>query len=731
MTQKILWALTVSILWTTCVAKPTVEGIANVEGNATVAENEKVNGNATVETNANETENLVSENADADTLKSYADRMKSFMNFSISPCDDFYEYACGNWKNVKQDRQSSHKRNNLLDIFYTLSDVTEKLLTKISLAIDLDYEAELQIAQQFYNACLTADLQPLPAADPAYLALIKSIGGFPAVEGTAWQADKFSWFNMSAHLTNYGVRGLINEDIQPQYPFAPFFSLPELGFEYIVHSDNIATNETRGFKLNEERMRGYLQTFGLTEEGINEVIAGVFAFWHDALDISDRFEEDEDKCNLMTKINETVQFPQWSNYYEIAWNGQNFSKEKLSRFCDFYYEELDKVCIEHAPAVANYLAMKLLYTMDAKLKEVKFQRDYCKLTVQYSMPYLLDKLYFLEYFSEEIHSEIKGIINELRKSLRVVLENAQWLDDETRREALEKESTIESRIGSFKDDELVHRLIREMKNLTFLDGTYAQNNINLKRFKVYMNRFNGHHNLELSNETKPLELIMGMQVNAFYYNIDNSINVMAGLLHPPAFHQTWPNSLKFGTIGYLVGHEFTHGFDSVGSNYDSHGKRRYWWSKKSGAVFKERAQCYVDHYNNYLIPEINRKINGNQTKDENIADGGGLREALSAYRNFMKDQLAIAIAANETFVPKSEQMPGMDHSPEQLFFLGFAQLWCAAYKEEHYWEELTNEHTMDKYRVLGAVSNNEDFATAYNCSLGSPMNLQAAKCRVW
>lgn len=238
------------------------------------------------------------------------------------------------------------------------------------------------------------------------------------------------------------------------------------------------------------------------------------------------------------------------------------------------------------------------------------------------------------------------------------------------------------------------------------------------------------HHKELSNTTKPLELLVGMQVNAFYYNIDNSINVMAGILHPPAYHQAWPNSLKFGTIGYLVGHELTHGFDSIGSTFDSNGTARNWWSKKSGEVFTERAKCYVDHFNNYIIPEINRKINGNQTKDENIADSGGLREALSAYRSYMKQQ-QVSSENNASYVHKNEQMPGLDLSPEQLFFLGFAQLWCSDYEERHYWEELTNEHAMDKYRVLGAVTNNEDFAQAYNCQLGSPMNPTADKCRIW
>ncbi|XP_030559269.1 neprilysin-2 [Drosophila novamexicana] len=703
-------ALLAIILLATCAAKP-----ASEIDDATSAES---------------IDNVIMD-ANAEYLKSYASQMLSYMNRSVAPCDDFYEYACGNWKNVKQERQTQHKRSNLLDIVYTLADVAEQLLVGNStLAEDLGYGAELGIAQQFYNACLSAQLYPLPAADPAYLELIRSIGGFPAVDGKAWLASNFSWFNMSSHLTNYGADGLIYEKILPQYPFMPYFKLPELGFDYIVHTDNIATNDTKGYRLNEKRMRGYLNAYGLAEEQVADVIAGVFAFWRDVLQIADRFDDDSDKCDVLTELHTSGPFPQWDQYYEIAWDGQNFGIYPPERFCDFYYIELDKVCAKHKPAVANYLAMKLLYRMDAKLKAAKFQRDQCILTVQYSLPYLLDKLYFVEYFTDEKRAEIENIIVELRKSQLSLLQNANWLDVETREEALLKESTIVPRIGKCKDDSLSESLIRAMNNLTLIPGSYARNNINLNHFSTYIRRYNGMHHKELSNTTKPLELLVGMQVNAFYYNIDNSINVMAGILHPPAYHQAWPNSLKFGTIGYLVGHELTHGFDSIGSTFDSNGTARNWWSKKSGEVFTERAKCYVDHFNNYIIPEINRKINGNQTKDENIADSGGLREALSAYRSYMKQQ-QVSSENNASYVHKNEQMPGLDLSPEQLFFLGFAQLWCSDYEERHYWEELTNEHAMDKYRVLGAVTNNEDFAQAYNCQLGSPMNPTADKCRIW
>ncbi|XP_043067972.1 neprilysin-4-like [Drosophila bipectinata] len=675
-------------------------------------------------------ENVIKDDT-VEYLKSYGEKMRSYMNLSVAPCDDFYEYACGNWKNVRPDRfQPNHKRNNLLDIIYTLINEGEKLLTSTQLAQALNVSSELLVAQQFYNTCLSAVVFPFPAADPAYLKLIRSLGGFPAVDGAAWNASSFSWFNMSAHLTNFGVNGLINEDILPQYPFGPYFKLPELGFDHIVQTDNIANSTSRAYKLNEKRMKSYLQPYNLTEDKISEVIAGVFDFWRDALAVADRFEGDNEKCIEISANEDLPKFHQWESYYEIAWNGKNFSNVGgTDGYCDYYYELLEKVCSKHPEAVANYLAMLLLYRMDAKLKEEKYHKDYCLSMVQFSFSHLLNKLYMAEHFIERTRSEVSAIVGEVRKSQRKALEKVEWLDPETRREAQLKESTIESVIGSYENEEVNTRLIQEIRGLDLKNASYFQNLIHLRKLVTRLRRFNGFHYEELHNESKPLELLLGMQVNAFYYNLDNSIYVMAGILHPPAYHPDWPNSLKFGTLGYLVGHELTHGFDTIGSTFNSEGEMRNWWSKKSRAVFEERATCFVDHYGRYLIPEINQKINGKETQDENIADSGGLQGALDAYRNHMKQLKNRSDEDNE--ILKSEKMPGLDLSPEQLFYLGFAQLWCSDYEQEHFWEELKMEHTIDKYRVLGAVSNNHDFSKVYNCPVGSLMHPKADACHIW
>lgn len=179
--------------------------------------------------------------------------------------------------------------------------------------------------------------------------------------------------------------------------------------------------------------------------------------------------------------------------------------------------------------------------------------------------------------------------------------------------------------------------------------------------------------------------------------------------------------MNFGGIGVVIGHEITHGFDDRGRLYDKLGNIRQWWDLGTIKRFEEKAQCIEDQYSSYKLEQIDMKVSGKRTKGENIADNGGLKQAYMAYQKWVAEK------------GPEPPLPGLGLSHPQLFFLNYAQIWCGSMNDKEAVRKLkTAVHSPGPVRVKGPLSNSPDFALAYSCPEGSPMNPpKEEKCRVW
>jgi predicted metalloendopeptidase len=205
-------------------------------------------------------------------------------------------------------------------------------------------------------------------------------------------------------------------------------------------------------------------------------------------------------------------------------------------------------------------------------------------------------------------------------------------------------------------------------------------------------------------------------VDAYNNGQLNEIVFPAGILQPPFFDPERDDAYNYGGMGAVIGHEITHGFDDEGAKFDLHGNMKNWWSPGDLKNFQDRGECVASQFSGYVV-DGDLHVNGKLVEGESIADLGGLTLAYAAYQKRLQG------------TPPVNDESGF--SPEQRFFLGFAQIWAVNVRPEY--AKLmtkTNPHPLPKYRTNGPLSNLAEFAHAFGCKKGDPM-VRVNVCKIW
>ncbi|MCY1528616.1 Neutral endopeptidase [compost metagenome] len=196
-------------------------------------------------------------------------------------------------------------------------------------------------------------------------------------------------------------------------------------------------------------------------------------------------------------------------------------------------------------------------------------------------------------------------------------------------------------------------------------------------------------------------------VNAYYNPTFNEIVFPAGILQFPFFDARADDAINYGAIGAVIGHEMTHGFDDQGRQYDAEGNMKDWWNKADADAFKKKADKVVELYNGFTLLD-NQHVNGRLTLGENLADIGGLAIAYDAFK------------LTEQGKENTKKIDGF--TPDQRFFLGFAQVWRIKDRDENMRMRLqVDPHSPEMFRVNGSVYNLEAFYKAFDVKLGDKM----------
>jgi endothelin-converting enzyme/putative endopeptidase len=340
------------------------------------------------------------------------------------------------------------------------------------------------------------------------------------------------------------------------------------------------------------------------------------------------------------------------------------------------------------------------------LRGAKELRPRWKRCVQYTDSDLgeaLGQAYVAEAFPPEAKARTLKMVHELEAALKTDITELSWMTPETKKQALEKLSRIDNKIG-YPDK------WRDYSALNIVRGDAMGNSLRANNFEL---------NRQLNKIGKPVDRNeWGMTpptVNAYYNPLENNVNFPAGILQPPFYDQKADDAINFGSIGVVIGHELTHGFDDEGSQFDADGNLRDWWTPTDKEQFGKLEQCFVDEYDSFVVVD-DVHIKGKLTLGENTADNGGLRIS----------HMALLDVLGTTPLKEVD-----GYTPDQRFFLGYGQIWCEnETPQQTRLQALSNEHSDPKYRVNGVVSNSPDFAKAFGCKANSPM-VRKPVCRVW
>jgi putative endopeptidase len=307
-------------------------------------------------------------------------------------------------------------------------------------------------------------------------------------------------------------------------------------------------------------------------------------------------------------------------------------------------------------------------------------------------------------FTPEQKAKMNELIDNLIVSLRGRINSLEWMSPETKQQAINKLTAFKRKIG-YPDQ------LRGYKGLVVTNKSFADNVRAVQRFQIARN---------FEDLGKPRDKsrwgFSPPTVNAGYNSTNNDITFPAGILQPPFFNSAADDAINYGAIGGVIGHEISHGFDDSGSQFNGEGNLLSWWTQDDRKKFDERAACVIKQFDSYEVqPGV--FMNGKLTLGENIGDFAGLTISYYAYLKSLEGK------------PRPANIDGF--TPEQRFFLGWAQVWAAKSTPEAERSQVKGDpHALAKWRVNGPMSNMPEFARAWGCKEGDRMVRKDA-CLIW
>ncbi|XP_013104394.1 neprilysin-4-like [Stomoxys calcitrans] len=644
--------------------------------------------------------------------------IRNYMNESQDPCEDFYEFSCGNYYRLNPPNSYPYINN----AFETISSALgRKILAVLEEKTTTDTLADMKV-KNFYESCMNLDVVENIYADKLK-EIVAEFGQMPVLEGESWNASDFEWMPTVAKIAyKYNIRLIVGTEIE---------------------ADPL-DNQKNSLRLRLQPTSLRKKSLYVDEE--NEIyrdmrVASMTQFMHTLLDLDIELAKKtaQEIFDFETRL--AVEFIK-GNEDEIS---SNLTVTTLDEMHDKYYPSLDfkeffnislgtvpqghiyglsgheinrlidVVNYERRRLVANYVFYYLLEHFMLIQPSTHYEHELkCLKRTQRHFANILDNMVYRKYNSHQMEHDVemmwKAIKITFQKSLGLM--RFYWMSNHTRSRALHKLRNIRLQLNAHQERDFT----QELEDLVVNKHDYVENVkailiLNSKEVRARLTQPPRNHD-ERDFSFTP----------AFVLH-ENLIKVPVSILQPYyLWSDFYPHALKFATLGFLISHELIHGFDEEGRMFDHAGNYDDWWDEEAGKNFKTLIDCFRQQYQDYVYNDRHLKPSASQS--ENIADNGGVRLAYEAYRNWYD-----VIQAQQNMA--WEVLPRLNYTNNQLFFIAYAQLWCSStHPVLRNFVTSSDEHVPDKFRVIGPLSNLLEFSLAFQCPVKAAMNPQE-KCTIY
>ena len=640
---------------------------------------------------------------------------------SVKPCEDFFHYASGNWlkNNAIPDAQSSWGAfNELIDRNQlTLRTILTSVAANSSKAAK---GTNTQKVGDFYGSAM--DSVAIEAAGLKYLK--PHLDRIMAINSLA-DEQKFL-ADPKAHAGSVWFGSGVGQDEKISTQYAVQLSqggltLPDRDY-YLkddARSKNIRT-AYQTYQVNIFKMLGDDQaTAEKNAAAVTRIETRLAKASKNRVDLRDPYAN----YNKMTLAEANAAFPNLALPMALKEEGLGSAKEVIVGQPDFLKEVSAALQQEPIADQKQYLRWHLVtsvvpalpkaygdeaFKYSQALSGAKKQQPRWKRSLgatDRALGEAFGQLYVDKAFSPAAKARAKQMIENLRVAYAERIQATDWMSAATKKEALKKLNAFTVKIG-YPD---------KWKNYSTLNISRESYLNNLLAAREWANKD------EISHFGKPIDRgEWGMTpptVNAYYNPPMNEIVFPAGILQPPFYDPKADDAVNYGGIGAVIGHEMTHGFDDQGRQYDAQGNLRDWWTKDDADKFNAKAAIVGKQYDAFS-PLDSVHVNGKLTMGENLADLGGLT---IAYQAFEKTPQAKAKVKIDGF------------TPEQRFFLGFAQIWRTNIRPEAVRQQVqTDPHSPGQFRTNGPLMNMPEFYQAFGCQDGNKMMRPTAdRSKIW